>query len=41
MSTTTPSYDLYSELTLKTGELDKCVKQLRKTGTNFAEAERD
>ena len=40
MSTTTPSYDLYSELTLKTKELDTCVKQLRKTGTAYAEAER-
>ena len=40
MSTTTPSYDLYSELTLKTGELNTCVKMLRKTGTEFAEAER-
>lgn len=40
MSTITPSYDLYSELTLKTKELDTCVKQLRKTGTAYAEAER-
>lgn len=40
MSMTTPSYDLYSELTLKTGELNTCVKQLRKTGTAMAEAER-
>lgn len=33
--------DLYSELTIKTGQLDTAVKQLRKTGTAFAEAERD
>ena len=32
--------DLYSELTIKTGELDTCIKQLRKTGTALAEAER-
>lgn len=32
--------DLYSELTIKTGELDACIKQLRKTGTAYAEAER-
>ena len=32
--------DLYSELTIKTGELDTCIKQLRKTGTAYAEAER-
>ena len=41
MSTTTPSYDLYSELTIKTAALDKCIKQLRQTGTAYAEAERD
>lgn len=32
--------DLYSELTIKTGELNTCIKQLRKTGTALAEAER-
>ena len=37
---TTPSYDLYSELTIKTKDLDTCIKQLRKTGTAYAEAER-
>ena len=41
MSTTTPSYDLDSELTIKTAALDKCIKQLRQTGTAYAEAERD
>lgn len=33
--------DLYSELTIKTAQLDTAVKQLRKTGTAYAEAERD
>lgn len=33
--------DLYSELTLKTAQLDTAVRQLRKTGTAYAEAERD
>lgn len=32
--------DLYSELTIKTGELNTCIKQLRETGTALAEAER-
>ena len=32
--------DLYSELTIKTGELNTCIKQLRKTGTALAEAEK-
>lgn len=32
--------DLYSELTIKTAALDTAVKQLRKTGTAYAEAER-
>jgi len=32
--------DLYNELTIKTGELNTCIKQLRKTGTAYAEAER-
>lgn len=33
--------DLYSELTIKTAALDKCIKQLRQTGTAYAEAERN
>lgn len=33
--------NLYSELTIKTGELDECIKQLRQTGTAYAEAERN
>lgn len=33
--------DLYSELTIKTASLDKCIKQLRQTGTAYAEAERN
>ena len=33
--------DLYNELTIKTGELNTCIKQLRKTGTAYAEAERE
>lgn len=33
--------DLYSELTIKTAQLDTAVKQLRKTGTAYAEAERE
>lgn len=33
--------DLYSEITQKTKELDTSVRELRKTGTAFAEAERD
>ena len=32
--------DLISELTLKTADLNTCIRQLRKTGTAFAEAER-
>lgn len=32
--------DLYNELTIKTGELNTCIKMLRKTGTAYAEAER-
>lgn len=32
--------DLYSELTGKTKQLDWCIKELRKSGTAFAEAER-
>ena len=41
MSTTTPSYDLYSELTIKTKDLDTCIKQLRRTGSALAEAEKE
>lgn len=33
-------YDLYEELQQKTKELDLSVKQLRKSGTAYAEAER-
>lgn len=33
--------DLYSELTIKTAQLDASVKQLRKSGTAYAEAERE
>ena len=32
--------DLYNELTIKTGELNTCIKMLRKTGSELAEAER-
>lgn len=32
--------DLYSELTLKTADLDKCIKKLRETGTDYAQKER-
>lgn len=32
--------DLYSELSGKTQQLDWCIKELRKSGTAFAEAER-
>lgn len=34
-------YDLYSELLSKTKQLEMSVRQLRKSGTDFAEAERD
>lgn len=34
-------YDLYLELQDKTKQLDVSIKQLRKTGTSYAEAERD
>lgn len=34
-------YDLYSELQIKTKQLDVAVKSLRKTGTAYAQAERD
>lgn len=34
-------YDLYSELQQKTRQLDLSVKELRKSGTAYAQAERD
>lgn len=34
-------YDLYQELQQKTKELEVSIKQLRKSGTAYAEAERD
>ena len=34
-------YDLYAELQEKTRQLDISVKQLRASGTSYAEAERD
>ena len=34
-------YDLYSELQAKTKQLEVSVKQLRKSGTDYAQAERD
>lgn len=36
-----PVYDLWSEITQKTKQLDICIKELRKSGTAYAEAERD
>lgn len=33
--------DLYQELQQKTRELEVCIKNLRGTGTSYAEAERD
>ena len=33
--------DLYEELQAKTRQLDASIKQLRKNGTEYAEAERD
>ena len=33
-------YDLWSELRTKTRELDVCVRELRKSGTAYAEAEK-
>lgn len=33
--------DLYSELLAKTQQLDASIRQLRKSGTSYAEAERD
>lgn len=34
-------YDLFAELQQKTKELDVSIKQLRTSGTNYAQAERD
>ncbi len=34
-------YDLYSELQAKTRQLDVSVRQLRKSGTDYAQAEHD
>lgn len=34
-------YDLYDELQAKTKQLDVSIKQLRVTGTEYAQAERD
>ena len=34
-------YDLYEELQAKTRQLDVSIKTLRKSGTDYAEAERD
>lgn len=33
-------YDLWSEIKTKTRELDVCVRELRKSGTAYAEAEK-
>lgn len=33
--------DLYSEIQQKIAQLDKSIRQLRKSGTSYAEAERD
>jgi hypothetical protein len=33
-------YDLWSEIQTKTRQLDTCIKELRKSGTAYAEAER-
>ena len=34
-------YDLYSELAAKTKQLEVSIRQLRKSGTDYATAERD
>lgn len=34
-------YDLYQELQAKTQQLEKSIRQLRKSGTNYAQAEKD
>lgn len=36
-----PVYDLWSEIQQKTKQLDLCIKELRKSGTAYAESERD
>lgn len=33
-------YDLYSELQQKTRQLDVCIRELRKSGTAYAQAEK-
>lgn len=35
------NFDLYEELQAKTRQLDKCIGTLRKSGTDYAQAERD
>lgn len=35
------NYDLYTELQQKTKQLDTSIRLLRKSGTDYAEAERD
>lgn len=35
-----PQADLWSEIQGKTHQLDTCIKMLRRSGTDFAEAER-
>lgn len=40
MSKVSTDYNLWSEIQTKTHELDVCVRELRKSGTAFAEAER-
>lgn len=35
------SYDLYDELKTKTQQLDASIRELRRTGTAYAQAERD
>lgn len=34
-------YDLWQEISQKTKQLDACVRELRRSGTAYAEAERD
>lgn len=34
-------YDLWSEIQTKQHELDVCIRELRKSGTSYAEAERE
>lgn len=35
------AYDIWTEIQNKTKQLDYCIRELRKSGTAFAEAERD